>query len=322
MKQETNNHELIVQYLLGEMSEQEKMLLEEQYFGDDDFFEQLLLVEGELIDAYVRDELHGRERVRFESHFLASPRRRQRVETARALVEYATESSVAESPAAHRRTSVTWWQSLGERLIGKHRPIMPAFAAALVVILVGGSLFILETVRLRKQVEQVQAERAELLRREQELQRQLEEQGGHNEQLADELQRERSQRELLEQELATPQQSALGTITFILTPDLVRGAGEPKRLIIPRDANLVRINLDFEQGEYRSYRAVLETVDGKRIWSNGSLKARPGSAGKMVSLGLPAGLFKKSGYILTLSGVNASGSSESVAEYYFSVVKK
>jgi len=322
VKHETRNHELIVQYLLGELSEQEKMLLEQQYFDDDDFFEELLVVEGELIDAYVRDELSGRERERFEAHFLASPRQRQRVALARALVEYVTESSAPVSPAADSRKPVTWWQYLLDILGNKNWTIMPAFAAAVLVILVVGSLLIIQTLRLRNRVEQVQTERAELLRREQELQRQLAEQGTLNEQLADELQRERSQRELLEQELAKPQRSALSAVTFVLTPDLVRGADEPKKLTIPQRADFVRMQLYLDGDDYKSYRAVLETVEGNKVWSSGSLKARPNNSGKVVTLGLPASLFVRGDYILTLSGVKADGSLENVGEYYFNVVKK
>jgi hypothetical protein len=321
VKKEPYNHEQIVQYLLGELSEQEKIHLEEHYFGDDDFFEELLVVEGELIDAYVREELYGRKRERFEAHFLASPPKRQRVEIARALVEYATESSVAAPPTAERRKSFFSWQSLLDTLDARNRAIGLAFAAAVLVILFGGSLFVIETVRLRNQLQRIQADRAETLKREQELEQQLADQGQHNDQLADELQRERSQRELLERELTKPQRSTLSSITFVLAPGLVRGASEPKRLTIPPGAALVWMQLYLEQDDYKTYRAVLETVEGNRIWSSGLLKARPTRSSRVVTLGLPASLLNKRGYILILSGVNAEGSLENVGEYYFNVVK-
>lgn len=322
MKEVSRDHELIVQYLLGELSEEEKMRLEQQYFADDDFFEQLLIVEGDLIDSYVRAELYGGERQRFETFFLASPPRRQRVELARALVEHATESSLAMSAAAQARKPSPWWQSLRDMLGARHRAVTLAFAAAVLVIAVGGSLLIVETLQLRNRVEHLQSDRAEALRREQELKRQLAEHGSNSEQLADELGRERSQRELLEQELAKAQRSTLSAITFILTPDLVRGTGEPKRLTIPPRADLVRMRLEFDRDDHKSYRGVIETVEGNRIWSSGSLKARPVKSGKAVTLGVPASLFAKGDYILTLSGVNADGSSEPVGEYYFNIVRK
>ncbi|MFY9553479.1 MAG: hypothetical protein WAV20_21075 [Blastocatellia bacterium] len=322
MNQGFGDHKTIAQYLLGELSDQEKARLEEQYFADDDLFEEFLVVEGELTDAYVRGELYGRERERFEARFLVLPRQHQRVEIARALVDYATESSALVAPVVLKRKPVLWWPSFLAKIVGKNRAITLAFAAAVIVILVGGSLFIVETVRLRNQVERIEADRTETLKREQELERQLAEQGQHNEQLAEELQRERSQRELLEQELIKPQRSTLSAITFILTPDLVRGAGEPKRLIIPQHADLVRVQIGLDQDDHKSYRVFLETVDGKRIWGSGSLKVQSHKSGKVVTLGLPASLFTKRDYIMTLSGVNADGSLENVSEYYFSVLKK
>jgi hypothetical protein len=320
MKQETSNHELLVQYLLGELSEPEQMRLEQQYFNDDDLFEQMLVIEGELMDAYLRDELSERERQRFEAHFMASPRLRRKVEIAKALVTYATESS-AVTGAAEKPGPLVWWQSLRDRLGEKNRAIRLAMAAAALVIIAGGAWLIVESVRLRNQVEQIQAERAEALRREQELEQRLAEQGARNDQLADELQRERSQRELLEQERTTQQHSTLSAITFMLTPDLVRGAGETKRLIIPQRADLVRLQIVADQNDYKSYRAVLETVDGKRIWSSGLLQARSNRFGKLVTLRLPARLFTRGDYILTFSGLN-DGGLENVGEYYFNVVKR
>ncbi len=322
MKKERHEHELFVQYLLGELSEAERTRLEQEYFGDDEFFEQLLVAEDELIDAYVRGELGGRKRERFESYFLSSPRQREKVKIARALVDCATQSSVAVSQDAESRKPNNRRQSFLDTIGINNWTLRLALAAAALVIVVGGSLFIIETVRLKNQVEQIQAERAEAQRREQELQQQIAEQGAHNERLAAELQRERSERELLEQEMARAQRSSLNTITFILMPGLVRGTDEPKRLVIPRGAELVRINLDFEQGNYKSFRATLETVDGKRIWSSGPLAARSNKAGKIVTLELPAPLFTKGDYIVTLSRVGAGGSLEPVGEYYFTVVKK
>jgi hypothetical protein len=322
VKQETRNHELIAQYLLGELSEQEKILLEQQYFGDDDFFEELLVVEGEIIDTYVRDELPGDARERFEAHYLASPRLRQRVEIARSLVDFATDSSASMPLIAEKRRPVISWRSSLGMLGAKNRAIRVALAAAVLMIAVGGSWLIVETVRLRNQVERIQADRAEMLKREQDLQQTLDEQGAQNGQLESELRRERSQRELLEEELTRLQRSTSNIVAFVLTPNLIRGASEPKTLTIPRGARLARINLIFEHGEYPSYRAVLETVDGNRIWSSGSLKTRPGTRGKMVTLGLLPSLFAKGDYILTLSGLNADGSLEGVGEYYFNVVKK
>ena len=76
----------MTRYLLGELSEQEQTELEARYFADSVLFDTLADVETALVDDYVRDRLPADTRLRFESHYLADPRRRERVRFARALI--------------------------------------------------------------------------------------------------------------------------------------------------------------------------------------------------------------------------------------------
>ncbi len=77
----------LISYLLGELGGEERASLEQEYFRDDGQFEYLRAMEDELIDRYLRGELSAREHRRFETHFLASPLRRERVRSAKALLE-------------------------------------------------------------------------------------------------------------------------------------------------------------------------------------------------------------------------------------------
>jgi anti-sigma factor RsiW len=90
-------------YLLGQLSEQERIEFEDRYFSDDALFEYLGAVETELIDAYARGELPERDRAQFEQRLLKSPRFRVRIAMAiqlhaRASVTVATEAPAPESP--------------------------------------------------------------------------------------------------------------------------------------------------------------------------------------------------------------------------------
>ena len=102
------DEQLLVRYLLGELSEEEQSQLEERYFADDDFYSELRATERDLIDDYVRGRLSGRRREQFESRFMASPERRQKVELARSFQGYLAEAAAhAERPAlASRRQSL------------------------------------------------------------------------------------------------------------------------------------------------------------------------------------------------------------------------
>ncbi|HYK21736.1 MAG TPA: hypothetical protein VEV42_13425, partial [Pyrinomonadaceae bacterium] len=75
----------LTQYLLGKLSEAERESIESEFFADEDAFEQTLIAEDELVDAYARDELPAKERTQFEETFLNSVAARERVQFARAL---------------------------------------------------------------------------------------------------------------------------------------------------------------------------------------------------------------------------------------------
>lgn len=81
----TKSDEMITRYLLGDVSEKERDEIEDLYCEDDDFFERISIIEDGLLDSYVAGEMSGRERELFESFFLISETRRQRLENARVL---------------------------------------------------------------------------------------------------------------------------------------------------------------------------------------------------------------------------------------------
>ncbi|MEN3335449.1 MAG: hypothetical protein V7641_4814 [Blastocatellia bacterium] len=79
----------IRQYLLGELAEAEMSSFEERLMTDDELFKWLLVVEDELIDERAAEELSAEEQARFDSYFLATPQRRERLQLAYALHDYA-----------------------------------------------------------------------------------------------------------------------------------------------------------------------------------------------------------------------------------------
>jgi hypothetical protein len=73
-------------YLLGRLSEDASTALERAYFADPTRVDDIAAAESALVDAYVAGELSPADRAAFESHYLASPVHRDRVETARLLL--------------------------------------------------------------------------------------------------------------------------------------------------------------------------------------------------------------------------------------------
>src|SRR5262249_47691435 len=111
---------------------------EDEYFGDDETFALLLAAEDELIDRYLRGELSAQERERFERHFLLSPRRRQKMDNAKAMRRVIPELAPPErqrlEPASVRRSLFSWLPSWlnGPKLVPG-----VAFAMAMLLIVVG-----------------------------------------------------------------------------------------------------------------------------------------------------------------------------------------
>jgi hypothetical protein len=82
-----NEQDALERYLLGEVSDDERSEIEQSYFADDAVFDQLIDVQNDLVDSYVRGTLPAADRKRFEERFLTTGSGVDRVEFARALKE-------------------------------------------------------------------------------------------------------------------------------------------------------------------------------------------------------------------------------------------
>src|ERR1700737_2971919 len=94
MSNSTDQNQVITQYLLGSLPEGESERLDELSVASQEFAESLSASEKDLIDAYVQGELSGSMLAQFESHYLASPIRRGRVEFAEAFQVFAKKQTV------------------------------------------------------------------------------------------------------------------------------------------------------------------------------------------------------------------------------------
>src|SRR4051812_46545951 len=73
------DEQYLVRYVLDLVPPEEAQRLDEASVVDDEFAVRLTAVETELVDGYVRGTLDAETRARFESVYLASPRRLQAV---------------------------------------------------------------------------------------------------------------------------------------------------------------------------------------------------------------------------------------------------
>ncbi|MGH9969478.1 MAG: hypothetical protein ACREBG_17015 [Pyrinomonadaceae bacterium] len=327
--------DVMMKYLLGELSAAEQQAFEEQFFEDEEIFARLLAVENDLVDSYVQGELKGEERLRFIKNFLATSEGRQKLENAQALRHYIALKETVKPVEARATTKHTVWQYLLDFL----RPQTPAFqyalSAAVLVLTVGLVWFIYQSNSLRNQLQiarndqprflQLQRELQDAQVRERELQRRLAEQSGQNEQLAEQLRLESERIEGMVRELDDLRQRPSSILTAFLEPGLgIRGGTGPNNIVIPPGTQTVKLQLPLPEGKanYKSYNATLSEVGGGQILTHKNLKPEATRSGKALVVRLSPRMLQEKGYVFSVQAQTSDGRTESVEEYQFHVVKR
>jgi hypothetical protein len=281
----------IVSYLLGELPDEQRTVLEERFLQDEEYRELIRAVEDDLIDEYVRGELTPRQRELFERQFASRPRRTRKVELARALNRAFHEEPRVVSLSAARNAD-------GGTTIRPLWRFRYALAAAAMLLLAIGVWLVIETRRAPS--------------------------GGRPQQAQQQPPPARPQTPPDAPNTASGQAGSqpLAIATFVLPPGLARDANDGRPFVLPEGTQTVRLSLPLEQGdEYPIYRAELRTTSGQSVWKADSARAATDAAGRAVVLDISADLLQADRYELTLTGV-ISGTAEDIGYYYFSFVKK
>lgn len=333
MKTEPNN--LAEQFLLGKLTEAETVKIEEEYFGENKYFENILLAENDLIDAYAKGNLSPEDERRFENRLLLNPSQRQRVEFAETLFKYASSLPAAEELNSAPVKS-NWLSIFAEFFSAK--PLLSYSYAVAAFIFFGGALWLAVNNNLSQlpgNNELASAPAAETEIRKPSIETPFEEQKPANkvnresELVKDESsaaprspnvnENQSSPKNRVEQ----PKKSAAPVFSTIILPlGLTRGGEVSKAFVIPAKANFVNLQLKFEEGNFPSYFAVIETVEGRHIWSGKITKPAKNKNEKAVTAIVPARFLQKADYIITLKGLTKDGAYESVGDYSFTVDRR
>ena len=122
-----------------------------------------------------------------------------------------------------------------------------------------------------------------------------------------------------------PRRPSEDIIAFNISPGSVRGSGGGTKLAVPRTAKFIRLTLNFQSpSSHQGYRAAIETPDGNSVWRNDSIAFRQNvTALDRVNLpAIPVSALPPGNYILLLSGKQADGNFEPVANYSFTITRK
>ena len=342
------NNQTIKQYLLGVLPSAETESFDELVFTGSKFEDALKSTENDLVDAYVSGKLSGADLENFNSYYLASPLRRQKVEFAGAFQDFAAknlkETTLGEEIKTRQKSAgllsiFSFYRNLWQF----------GFAAALVLLIFGIGWLWLENNRLRENTNEMQAKCDELLKRESELeqrenqlQNELSNRNSTDAETEKEFARVREERESLQQKLKAEQMrkepmaaaqkklpeplhdpkqpptaiSKLSIASFVLLAPL-RGNNQLATVSIPPKTEYLAMQLQIESDEYPFYRvALVDQSSGQTVWQSGKLKA----AKKSLTVRLPAKLVKSQIHSLEVSGIKATGEAESFSSYLFEAV--
>lgn len=280
----------LVDYVLGSLPEAEAERLDEASIVDDGMAARLRAIEDDLVDAYVRGRLSGVTLQRFERHYLASAHRRKKVEFARRFTN-AVDRASTSSP-------VTPVPLLSSRSVWK----LTAIAASLLVASVG---LVMQTARVRSGMAVVQQERQALDRRAQDLHEETSDLRAAREIAAHAPERPRP----------TPEAPAIALLLFPQT----REAGPVPAVVLPARATRITLELQLESAEPAAYQIGLrDPAVNQIVWRS----AWTASAGRSLTVSVPASLLKPQHYSLDLSARQASGDVELVGSYAFEIASR
>lgn len=302
---------LMTRYLLGELSEREQAELEARYFEDARVFEELAQVESALVDDYVRGRLAPEIRRQFETHFMADPRRRERVQFAEALARTIDRTPAGTDAQPARRDAAPGW---GWRDWFQTPRFAMAFATALALVAVGGWL-VIDARRTRQETAATPG---------------VDEGQRAGEPSAAPPPGVEARPSPPPPADPTPRPAPTPRpVLAVATLALVVGAGErssgtsdPPTLTIPPGTDQVRFLLNLREHDYTRYRVLVRVISGPEVLRQSDLVPAAAGAQPAFTLTAPVVGFEPGDYMLTLQGATTGGEYEDLSQTIFRIARQ
>src|SRR5262245_27715482 len=325
-------HGQLINYLLGLLPEEEAERLDEASIVDDDVAARLCSVEHDLVDAYVMETLDPDTRGRFETHYLTSPRRREKVKFARRFltaVDRASAPPVAPLVvAASRSERVRLFPAKpdsGRPIAVGSRYNWPLLTAAASVVLACGVL--VNDLQLRQGLNRARRLGVTTDRRVGALTEQLDQARNENIEIAEALERARAAAATEQPAVSPPPALSSSNVTVASAPATVlfqqtRSIGQAPKIEVAASAESVLFELRLESNEYPQYQAVLKDPDTDRIvWRSAVVRARAASPA-FVSLVVPADRLEPRHYSFELAGIDRAGHQTTTGTYALQIDRR
>ena len=327
IEEELKNEAEVRRFLLGELSETERNTFEENFISDELFFEQVRVVEDDLIESYIRGTLSAVEQEKFERSFLTTERRRNRVEFTRTMLDKLTGQK--EIAAVKKTETVAAVPSVWDSITNFFKVPSLAFGAAMAILLAAfGGWFMLRNSNTQEIVQQttpIPTATTEVIQSNSNQFTPPNQNNAANLNLKS-LAANETNASNAEQKKETTnknsnvqkEETAVVNPVLALFAGTVRSEGKTKELNLPKNAGNVLLQLNLESTDYKIYRAEIVTADGETISQTNKLKVR----NSKINFSVPAAKLQRGDYIIKLSALNSKNETESVADYTFRVNRK
>ena len=317
-KQETK----IRQYLLGQLTLEEQVLVEQRLFLESEYAELAETVEDDLIDEYLHDDLTGGERKKFEDHFLGQPEHRADLKIAQALEKYLTSDIVAEPRKKTSFTSIRQIPSLLVSLVTQRPVISFALASALLILISIIAWNAFKSTRQNGGEPPLQAQDqhpantqpanspspAVSVNGNKENVNTAQGRG-----VSEEGPAEKNTRNQTEQ-----RPSPVFATFEILPGGLSRSGGRPNSVQISSEIERVVLKLPLDMPEHYD-RYSYELLSDGRVVKKDELKSDTDTSGPTVFISLPVKLLTGESYEIRMRGITTDGRSSAPSLYYFIV---
>jgi hypothetical protein len=279
MKELNKEREVIRQYLVGGLNEEGRQQIEERVITDGQYKEEVLMIEGELLEDYLAGTLPETEREMFRKHYLSAPRQRQKLRIAQALNKYAVNTVTVSE---YDSTRTPRFQALLGFFSSRSRFVQFSWVALLALVLIAGSWILFQTWRSRSEQARLDEELARL--------------NGP-------------------QSIEVSPDASVFPVT--LSPLSLREQGNLTRVNITPQTKIVQLRIPVTSDRYQSYRLLLRDSAGREILEFDGLKVRTIGQAKLLVLQIPARILSQDDYLLTISGLNSAGRFEDTGDYPF-----
>jgi hypothetical protein len=339
----------IIDYLLGSLPQAEQARLEGEYVVDDAFFEAIVGVENDLIDAYARGELPQADVGPFEKRYLSSPQGRERVAFARTMYEKVLRNAwsrdevadqlgseygrdmqrdraaLASEPSSTSQAHIALlsstrrgiWSSVLTSLRWPSSGLQLGFVTAMLVLVAFGCWMSIQNRRLRRDLQRVNAAEAALRKEQKKASKQnpaapvlAAPQVGTREDVGGEV--------AVAKRIPPPVIASL-----VLAGGMSRGGLLERRnqLVVQAGVSNVELKLRMERDDYPSYAVFIENPDLDERWEKEDIKTDR-AALKQITVHPPLGFLQSGDYVVQLVGKATDGTTHDVESYSFRVVKR